>query len=163
MSSFVQRKKKLILGIGIPVLVIGIALLAIWLHLDQYHFSYTRVGLNRPIPDEGIDTYIPDAPTIYYPVFQNYSDFTFEKEYLMYYSMNGIIHDYTRSTAREYDYYLELDYDVTKTPDTLTVSFKGLGYPDKGEGEPVPLDKDFVFDISRVNEGIEPQLIDAVQ
>ena len=162
MSSFVQRKKKLILGIGIPVLVIVIAFFAFRFYISMYHFEYIDMGFSREFSDEEKAMDIISECGVRYPQFEDPSIFDdiSRKKIIMYDDMNNTVCMYAIDKAHEYDHFLKLNYEVIKTSDTITVSFKGLGYPDKGEGEPVPLDKDFVFDISRVNDGIEPQLIE---
>jgi len=68
--------------------------------------------------------------------------------------------DYAQTVSDKYEYYAKLDYTVEIIAnETLTVMFYGFGYPDKGEGKPVSLDKKFIFDIRGVNADNFPDVL----
>ena len=61
--------------------------------------------------------------------------------------------------CKKYENRVKIDYtaDIDEENKTITVSFTGCGYPE--EGEPETLDRDYVFDISGVDENNMPVLL----
>jgi len=97
-----------------------------------------------------------------YPNFWGSTSLNQEKFELAYAVITSPGAVYATEIVREYKNCAELDFDITIIKkETLTISFFGFGYPDLGEGEPVLLNKEFVFDISDVSKNSAPLLISA--
>ena len=73
--------------------------------------------------------------------------------------VNGKMHDYAYELLNLYRNYVETSYTVENDTKTLKITFTGKGYPDGFDGESVPLNKTFVFNIENASRENLPTLI----
>lgn len=93
------------------------------------------------------------------PIFRNDTSYGTTKYRDVYISLiNGYV-PYLYDMCQKYENRVRIDYtvDIDNKNKRITVSFTGYGYPE--EGEPEPLARDYVFDISNVDENNMPVLL----
>ena len=93
------------------------------------------------------------------PIFRSDTSYGTAKYRDVYISLiNGYI-PYLYDMCEKYENRVKIDYtvDIDNKNKTITVSFTGCGYPENGE--PEPLSRDYVFDISKVDENNMPVLL----
>lgn len=153
-----KKSKKLLLYIGIPLFLIAIALALFFIHIYTEKFVYNNMAIL--VDTENADTQKLDEGgyAVNYPFFESQTDLTFDRQ-PVYSALSDVVWQYATDVATEYSNYAKLDYTVNHEGDTLTIAFTGYGYPDEGKGEPVSLDKTFVFDVKNVSNENPPRLI----
>jgi len=151
----------------IYVILIGILLLMVLTFLAFYHFvirsitfEYYDWGVGIRSGDYEAIRLIAEGNEIRFPMFKGKMN-NFGIDYTpIAAAFNMPLSEYAYDIFYTYDYYAKLNYEVNKTKkETITVKFFGFGYPDKGAGEPVPLDKVFVFDIRGVTPRNFPDVL----
>lgn len=93
------------------------------------------------------------------PVFRSDTSYGTTKYRDVYISlMNGYV-PYLFDMCEKYENRVKIDYtaNIDNKNKRITVSFTGYGYPENGE--PEPLSRDYVFDISNVDENNMPVLL----
>lgn len=160
MDTTKARMIRPLLIISVIVVLLAALLFAGWKWLDRCHFRYTEFSSRVTLPLQ--DNWVLDEAEYYipYPYFTPYTNLSYDKEIAAYNVINRTLGSYADGTSVEYDNYAKLEYEVIRDDERLTVSFSGYGYPDEGKGEPVPISKAFVFDISGVNDGVLPVLLE---
>lgn len=142
------------------VSIVIIVVIAFFNYVNKVHFIYDNADCGVVVDGQDLMQIKSEGYTINYPRFHNVSSFTSEKYDLIYLTVTDPISTYTMDIAKTYRNYAKLDYLVEiKEDDTLTIIFTGYGYPDEGKGEPVALDKTFIYDISNVSPSNLPKLI----
>lgn len=156
-----KPRKRIMIPIIILVSIVvlaGIGLLVINVIRGIYKFDYVDSGTSVVIEGQDRQALADAGYHVSYPNFCYANTEAHTK-------INRAIHDgymdYIHDIVNEYKNYAKLDYTVDlKEGETLTISFTGNGYPDEGEGEPVKLDKAFVYDISNLSGENPPRLIE---
>ncbi len=159
-----MKKRIAIITIGIIVILLGVFIWFTGAYMLLF-VNHVHYGTNESIVSviiEGMDKADMQSKNfiIKYPLFQGSSTPNYEKFTEIYYELQSPGAEYAYKIATEYENYATLDYktEIIKNK-SFTISFFGYGYPNKGAGKPITLDKDFIFDISKVNEGDFPKLI----
>lgn len=172
------KQKKLFLIIGVSLLsaaiIIGTAITVFFIYANQLRFDYTDGvmhggGFTGTVgdADSASNYYSELEKSGYYqkfPVFTSNTSIGDSKFFEVYSMINDSFKPYLYEMGAKYDNFVQMDYSVSFDKDrsnkyTLTVSFTGFGYPDEGKGEPIKLDRDFVYDITNVNENSMPILL----
>lgn len=93
------------------------------------------------------------------PIFVNNTDYGTVKYIDVYTALLDGYKPYIYDMCKKYENRVRIDYtaDIDQESKTITVSFTGYGYPEAGE--PEVLDRDYVFDISSVDENNMPVLL----
>ena len=93
------------------------------------------------------------------PIFVNNTDYGTVKYMDVYTSLLDGYKPYIYDMCQKYENRVKIDYtaDIDEESKTITVSFTGYGYPEAGE--PEVLDRDYIFDISGVDENNMPVLL----
>lgn len=145
------------------VVILGMCLFSICfaMHINKVHFEYTNRTTGVVISTQSPAQMAEMGYEINYPFFSNVTSWTADRDAPIYLPLIDCCERYAVYVSKEYSNYARLDYEVTEVyGKTLTIAFSGYGYPDEGRGEPEPLDKTFVFDISGVNSGRMPVLME---
>lgn len=160
MSTKKSRMIRPLLIISAIAVLLAALLFAGWKWLDRCHFKYTNRSTR--IVHHLQDNWVLDAAgySTPFPYFEPLTYVTEDRELPVYEVINNEVWRYAIDVSTEYTNYAKLEYEVLRDDERLTVSFSGYGYPDEGKGEPIPISKDFVFDISRVNDGVLPVLLE---
>ncbi|MDR2531405.1 MAG: hypothetical protein LBC82_00990, partial [Oscillospiraceae bacterium] len=124
--------------------------------VNQVSYEYT--GLNRRVAVFGEPGWLTRNEldnrgyAVSFPEFQGSSPQNRERFVLVHTVLTTPGWNYAQEIIDKYRNCAVLDFEVeTVKNETLTISFYGYGYPDLGEGEPVSLDRVFIFDISSVS------------
>ena len=93
------------------------------------------------------------------PIFVNDTGYGTDKYVDVYLALLEGYAPYLHDMCLKYENRVRIDYtaDIDEKNKTITVSFTGYGYPE--DGEPEVLDRDYVFDISNVDENNMPVLL----
>lgn len=93
------------------------------------------------------------------PVFTNNTSYGTTKYREVYITLINGYAPYLYDICEKYENRVKIDYtaEIDEESKTITVSFSGWGYPE--DGEPEALDRDYVFDISSVDENNMPVLL----
>ncbi|MCL2019861.1 MAG: hypothetical protein FWG70_08910 [Oscillospiraceae bacterium] len=173
--NFITRINKAKIYIIIAsVVLIGLVMFLVFLSNVSNEMQY-KLDFNEkrvPVRGEGekglrISSYDYYPLNVHYPKFASGSveipdPVINERFWKIYTTLEFVGGTYAYDIVYDYKNRAELDYTVTiKEGETIVVSFFGFGYPE--EGEPVVLDKEFIFDISDVSEDKDnlPVLISA--
>ncbi len=160
-----KAKKAVIIILSIlAALIIGFMIWgALWIYnipLD----NYTNRTHGMLVDGQDMDSMQEDGYTIDTPWFEDNGNFNaqhMEEEWHIYNALNDPSQCYAMDVVTTFQNWADLNYTVThdEENETLTVAFTGLGYPDGGKGEPLCLDRIFVFDVSGVQQRKTPILI----
>lgn len=154
-----KKSKKLLLFIGIPVAVILILFAAFFVYISQVHFIHDNFNAYLQVENQDRDKLEQDGYEVNYPRFRNATTIFNTSHIPVYAALVDPVSVYAHNVVNDYKNYAKLDYTVKHEGDTLTIAFTGFGYPDEGKGEPVSLDKTFVFDVKNVSDENPPKLI----
>ncbi len=156
-----RKTKKIILIIVcsflglIALAAIGLAIYIADIPLDNYYNHTHYICFSE---DEG-ERLQAEGYTINSPWFEDTSSFGMMEEWPIYNEIVDPLQCYAMDVCYTFRNYAKLDYTVTLENDTLTIAFTGWGYPDMGKGEPLCLDKVYVFDVSNVSVENLPRLV----
>lgn len=152
-------KKILILIIGFFILIISAICIYFFgiLGYGKISFDYENRTIATVIDTQDTKKLKADGYVINFPNFYNNHPTSIKNIALMYDGINGDCCLYASGISDKYRNYAKLDYIVTvDSDDTLTISFKGFGYPDDGKGQPEELSKNFVYSIRNVSPDNPP-------
>ncbi len=155
------KKIALIIGSVLLAAIIGVIIWGIiWInHIPLDNYQTCTHGMM--IDGQDLDAIQAEGYTIGFPWFEDNATFDVDKDWHIYNALIDPLQCYAYDVTTTFQNWANLDYTVThdKEAETLTVAFTGWGYPDGGKGEPLCLDRVFVFDVSGVQQRKTPILI----
>ncbi len=157
------KKAILITAAALGAVVIGIAIWVLALIYELPLDNYQPCTHAMVIDGQDIDAMHAEGYTIKFPWFEDNANFgvRVDEDWHVYNALIDPLQCYAYDVTTTFQNCAKLDYTVTidDKAETLTVAFTGWGYPDGGKGEPLCLDRVFVFDVSGVQQRKTPLLI----
>ncbi len=155
-----NKKKKALLVFILVLFVTLISILIIWQNVSRIHFRWDNNITSVVVSGQDKNEMKNNGFVINFPSFHNITSWTFNKDYVVYDKINGDCQLYAMDISAQFNNYAKLNYTVdVKENEMLVITFFGSGYPDDGKGEPVAIDKTFIYDISNVSPSNLPKLI----
>lgn len=157
-----HKSLKIILIVAAVLVIIAAGILIginIYTSVPHYEPLNKTIGLAASSDSLSDENYHVSLPTFAGAL--DWSDAKFVKAYEF---IDEAYTPYAYEILDTYGNYAVLDYTVdiggnSSGKKLLTVSFTGFGYPDEGKGDPVSLDREYVFDITNVNSESLPVLL----